>query len=705
MHYTFPHLPLTPRVHSSAHYASPRPRLQKLLRRITDLDGGKMLAELQKQRQLDYLASRALRRMLSVDLAWGWSKWAGWCVDQRQLRFAVRRWVRMGVGRCLTTWAEVANRRAQQTRLLRTGVSRISRPRLSACMALWRRDWEAHLINGGVKSRMDELQAALDDARALAERLERDMEAEVQARMSEELARIAEAEANAERARLAAQEEARRQEAQREAALQRIADLEAQLSDACHELEQTKTLAESRRGAADELDAARASAARLEASMAELLERERMLREQLSASRGEGDVDGARERLGASLLEAENEIERLRALCSAREEQMHAATSTLEAVRIEMERIRSGANEAEDVGRYWKAEAGKLQDQIQQASGLIAETIGPDPIAGGASSDAQAAAALAARAAINSPAGVTSAPRPAPLPRAVSLMVDRLRSLEQLLRTSQKETDEAAAAMVALAAEAMELREVASQERTKAKFQRQRLVSSSLKSLSQLRAHLVYALSGLREVTGGGDAATAGDGDDGLAYAQLAWSPAEKKWALQHHGAKWQSEPRYNFDVLQLQVPKSAARSAARGGLPAAGPAPPAPLQSPQQSQLPPASSRVPFPPRPLPFTPPGSAATSAYPSACASRASSAGLGRSMGRSASHGLLSPITSSGVHIEQQHTYGNGPWSTSPLAAASYTQESPWTAPPQERPTSSAAGGPRTWREARYGYDGE
>ena len=138
-----------------------------------DNDMSMRLAELQKQRQLDYLASRALRRMLSVDLAWGWSKWAGWCVDQRQLRFAVRRWVRMGVGRCLTTWAEVANRRAQQTRLLRTGVSRISRPRLSACMALWRRDWEAHLINGGVKSRMDELQAALDDARALAERLER----------------------------------------------------------------------------------------------------------------------------------------------------------------------------------------------------------------------------------------------------------------------------------------------------------------------------------------------------------------------------------------------------------------------------------------------------------------------------------------------------------------------------------------------------
>ena len=83
----------------------------------------------------------------------------------------------------------------------------------------------------------------MDEASARAERLQREMEAEVQARMSEELARMAEAEAEAERERLAALEAARQREAQRAGELGRIADLEAQLSDACAELGQVKTLA------------------------------------------------------------------------------------------------------------------------------------------------------------------------------------------------------------------------------------------------------------------------------------------------------------------------------------------------------------------------------------------------------------------------------------------------------------------------------
>ena len=86
------------------------------------------------------------------------------------------RLLRLDVARAWGAWAEAAEARAAQARVLRAVGARLLRPKLAACVAAWRRDWEEGKrsgLEGSISAearRCAELQRQLGEARADAEK-------------------------------------------------------------------------------------------------------------------------------------------------------------------------------------------------------------------------------------------------------------------------------------------------------------------------------------------------------------------------------------------------------------------------------------------------------------------------------------------------------------------------------------------------------
>ena len=95
---------------------------QKLLQRLTEMDGGKaarehelqQILEKEKEKRIEALGSQGLKRMLNQKLAMGWTAWH-------------------------SQWAEAR----RQERLMKQSAARLTKPRLTAAMSHWRQEWEA----------------------------------------------------------------------------------------------------------------------------------------------------------------------------------------------------------------------------------------------------------------------------------------------------------------------------------------------------------------------------------------------------------------------------------------------------------------------------------------------------------------------------------------------------------------------------------
>ena len=154
---------------------------------------------------------------------------------------------------------------------------------------------------------------------------------------------------------------------------------------------------------------------------------------------------------------------------------------------------------------YWKGKAEEAAALSETANELIVAAIGEDE--GGAGSGV-------------GPRGKGSVATPV-LHRNVRRMVERLGSLDESLGQMKEQLDKAASAMEELRdkltnADGHE-KELVEGMREEARQQRQALVSTALSSMSHLRSHLIYSLTGLREVV-----TSAGEAPGGATAAHYA---------------------------------------------------------------------------------------------------------------------------------------------------------------------------------------
>ena len=199
---------------------------------------------------------------------------------------AARRLSQMGLARAWGAWAEEAETRAAQARMLRAVGARLLRPKLAACVGAWRRDWEEAARLSLAKQRADEEERERQRADAHAKTLD-ELAIERQQLALERLAAADEKAAFLERS-------------------QRLLDeRQAALDEVRAEAERRRLEEEAARAAADaETEARRAQAQR---QLEGLLKEQRAtfdaeLRQKVEAEEG----------LRKSLREMQSEIERLR---------------------------------------------------------------------------------------------------------------------------------------------------------------------------------------------------------------------------------------------------------------------------------------------------------------------------------------------------------------------------------------------------------
>ena len=71
---------------------------QQLLQRVTELDGGVMQAEIERQRYVAHVAESALRRMANAALTQGWQTWVEMVDEKLRMHGAARRMLNVHVG-------------------------------------------------------------------------------------------------------------------------------------------------------------------------------------------------------------------------------------------------------------------------------------------------------------------------------------------------------------------------------------------------------------------------------------------------------------------------------------------------------------------------------------------------------------------------------------------------------------------------------
>lgn len=186
---------------------------------------------------------------------------------------------------------------------------------------------------------------------------------------------------------------------------------------------------------------------------------------------------------------------------------------------------------------YWRCEAEALAEEAEKVIELVMEALRSGST--GAEPDAT---------------HLTTGKAPT-VSQRVEELCNRFKSQQEGLETMNQELSKATATITELKlgledvdhlveAKVKEVREEARQRRAK-------LVEGAVMSLSHLRSHLIFALSGLREAQGSGKprvipkalSAEAGAG------TRMAWHPFERRWTVR-------SEGQYDQLVLKLAVPK-----------------------------------------------------------------------------------------------------------------------------------------------------
>ena len=118
-------------------------------------------------------------------------------------QMAMRRMAQQGLSRGFGAWAEAASEAKRRESLLRAAAGRLARPQLAACVAAWRKSWQAAALSSWQAKQL----AKQESARLAAEEAAARAVAEAEARVAEAEAAARSAEAGAEaRAAVADQE-------------------------------------------------------------------------------------------------------------------------------------------------------------------------------------------------------------------------------------------------------------------------------------------------------------------------------------------------------------------------------------------------------------------------------------------------------------------------------------------------------------------
>lgn len=137
---------------------------KKLKWKISQLDGGIAVAELEREQYIANMGERAIRRMKSAELYSAFACWQELYVEHRRMRSVAGRFLNMAVSRAWGAWQDMIEEMARQRRMLAAAAARLARPALAASLAHWKQDWEyARQIaaQGGLLGRIAALEEAL----------------------------------------------------------------------------------------------------------------------------------------------------------------------------------------------------------------------------------------------------------------------------------------------------------------------------------------------------------------------------------------------------------------------------------------------------------------------------------------------------------------------------------------------------------------
>jgi len=166
---------------------------EKLLDKITVLDGGLEKARREKEMQARRVQERAVRRMRNATLAAGFTTWRSASGDVRRMRNAAKRLSRAGVARCFATWLEAIDEQQRMTRMLAGAAGRMKRPALASALSHWKHDWrefQRFASEGGVLGRVRQLEAELAELREAGDALVKQAEERIKDEHNERLVRM-----------------------------------------------------------------------------------------------------------------------------------------------------------------------------------------------------------------------------------------------------------------------------------------------------------------------------------------------------------------------------------------------------------------------------------------------------------------------------------------------------------------------------------
>ena len=142
----------------------------KLLQKLTVLDGGAAAAELERERYIEYVAKNAAKRMQNANLTRGWLSWRELCDEVQQMKYAATRMLKAGMSQSFNAWVEFGYVRAQQQLLLSKAATKLMKQELNAVYRHWRRDWEIGDVREEMEARIKELEDKLRHEREEHER-------------------------------------------------------------------------------------------------------------------------------------------------------------------------------------------------------------------------------------------------------------------------------------------------------------------------------------------------------------------------------------------------------------------------------------------------------------------------------------------------------------------------------------------------------
>lgn len=140
---------------------------QKLLQKITDLDGGLAAAEREKAKYTEHLAKAMARRLRNLGIAKGFTTWVEAHQEQRTLKWVQQRLCNMECSKAWEAWCELREERLRSERMLKSAASRLARPKLVQCLVRWRMEWEQAERRAEASSLRARINALEEDARRL----------------------------------------------------------------------------------------------------------------------------------------------------------------------------------------------------------------------------------------------------------------------------------------------------------------------------------------------------------------------------------------------------------------------------------------------------------------------------------------------------------------------------------------------------------